>query len=161
MKIKNEDCVQRIHDMEQEILKKFLYEAIFQPDIKNPIPFSATEQPELRKYIDGFGQQKGDYALGAFYEEQIVGLVWTRLVKGYGYIGSNTPELNISVLSPYRGKNIGSLLLSKMLILLKEKGFEKVSLSVQKANKALKLYEKLGFEIFSADDATYTMICFL
>ncbi len=34
----------------------------------------------------------------------------------------------------------------RMLAHLKEQGYAKVSLSVQKANRALRMYEALGFE---------------
>ena len=38
-----------------------------------------------------------------------------------------------------------------MLDLLKEKGYKSVSLSVQKANYALKMYQKAGFKVISDD----------
>ena len=41
---------------------------------------------------------------------------------------------------------------------LKESGFIQVSLSVQKANYAVKLYKKTGFEIVNETEEEYIMI---
>lgn len=38
--------------------------------------------------------------------------------------------------------------MKKMFILFKDEGFNNVSLSVQKANYATKMYKKLGFEVY-------------
>jgi len=46
-----------------------------------------------------------------------------------------------------------------MLPLLKPEGFQQVSLSVQKANYASKMYLKLGFEIIKPNEEDYIMIC--
>ena len=42
---------------------------------------------------------------------------------------------------------------------LKEMGFERVSLSVQKANYAVRMYRKLGFETVSETDEEFIMVC--
>lgn len=47
----------------------------------------------------------------------------------------------------YRGQGIGSSLIKEMLSLLQAHGYKRVSLSVQKANYAAKLYQKIGFRI--------------
>ena len=47
--------------------------------------------------------------------------------------------------------------MKKMLLLLKEKGYEKVSLAVQKDNYAYKMYKKIGFEIVDENDQEYIM----
>lgn len=44
-------------------------------------------------------------------------------------------------------QGIGSQLLQRMLDLLRDKGHEQVSLSVQKANYAFRMYHKAGFNI--------------
>ena len=111
-----------------------------------------------RKYIDKFGQLIGDYAIVSYDGENPIGLVWMRLVEGYGHVDSKTPELNISILSPYRGKGLGRTLLQSMFQLLKDKDYKQVSLSVQKANRALALYLALGFDIYAEDEETFTMI---
>lgn len=150
--------IKELINIHEEILKKFLFEAIFQPDLSNLIPYYVIEEPDLSKYIDQFGKQVGDYAFGAFdTEKEIVGLVWVRLVKGYGHIDKETPELNISVMEGHRGKQLGQALIHQMLSKLATKGYKQVSLSVQKANRALSLYQAIGFEVYSEDEETFTM----
>ena len=46
-----------------------------------------------------------------------------------------------------------------MLELLRQQGFEKASLAVQKANYAVKMYEKVGFKIVNENDEEYIMVC--
>ena len=49
----------------------------------------------------------------------------------------------------------------QMLLLLKTQGYEKASLSVQKANYAVKMYEKVGFKTIEENDEEYLMVCVL
>ena len=46
-----------------------------------------------------------------------------------------------------------------MLTLLKTEGYKQVSLSVQKANYARKMYLKLGFEIVKTNEEDEIMVC--
>ena len=47
----------------------------------------------------------------------------------------------------------------EMLKLLKQKGYVKTSLAVQKANYAVKMYKKVGFEIVDENKEEYIMVC--
>lgn len=47
----------------------------------------------------------------------------------------------------------------RMLELLKSKNYKKASLAVQKANYAVKMYKKVGFEIVDENDEEYIMVC--
>ena len=58
--------IKQVNALEYQILQKFLYEALFQPDPKNLFPFSIVETAELNKYIDNFGQLIGDYAIASY-----------------------------------------------------------------------------------------------
>ena len=49
--------------------------------------------------------------------------------------------------------------MKEMFSLLKSEGYQQVSLSVQKANYASKMYLKLGFEIIKTNEEDYIMIC--
>ena len=46
-----------------------------------------------------------------------------------------------------------------MLRILKDRGYKQASLAVQKANYAVKMYEKLGFEIIDENEEEYIMLC--
>lgn len=45
----------------------------------------------------------------------------------------------------------------KMIDYLKKKGYSQASLSVQKANYAIKLYKKVGFQIIRDENQEYVM----
>ena len=45
------------------------------------------------------------------------------------------------------------------LELLKEQGYRKASLAVQKANYAVKMYRAVGFKTVSENDEEYIMVC--
>ncbi len=46
-----------------------------------------------------------------------------------------------------------------MLNLLEEKGYEKASLAVQKANYAVRMYEKVGFITVNENEEEFIMVC--
>lgn len=75
------------------------------------------------------------------------------------YKNGETPSLAISIYKEYRNQGIGRALMEKVLETLKNQGFRQVSLSVQKANYAVKLYKNVGFEIISENDEEYIMKC--
>lgn len=132
---------------EYPLLDDFLYEAIFVPEGVDPPSKSIITSPELQVYVKGFGASKDDFALVAEVENKIIGAVWVRIMNDYGHIDDKTPSLAISLYKKYRGQGIGSSLIKEMLSLLQVHDYKCVSLSVQKANYAAKLYQKIGFRI--------------
>ena len=132
---------------EYPLLDDFLYEAIFVPEGVEPPSKSIITAPELQVYVKGFGVSKDDFALVAEVENKIIGAVWVRIMNDYGHIDDKTPSLAISLYKKYRGQGIGRSLIKEMLSLLQAHGYKKVSHSVQKANYAAKLYQKIGFRI--------------
>ncbi len=61
----------------------------------------------------------------------------------------------------HRNKGIGTEMLNQMLDLLRKEGYKSVSLSVQKANYAMRMYQKAGFKIISEDAEEAIMKCLL
>lgn len=160
--IRNNLVIRQIQPSEQHLLKNFLYEAIFQKDETKLLPKEIIEQPELKIYIDDFGKQ-GDLCLVADLNGELIGAVWTRIfsdkTKGFGYVDDNSPELSISLFKEYRNRGIGTALMKAVLELLRNKGYKKVSLSVQKDNYAYRMYQNLGFEVVKEDQEDYVMVC--
>ena len=142
---------------EYPLLSDFLYEAIFIPDGIKP-PRNIIASPELQVYVERFGALKDDFALVVEIEGKVVGAVWVRIMNDYGHIDEETPSLAISLYKEYRGQGIGTAMMKEMLALLKSHGYSRVSLSVQKANYATKLYLKVGFEIVRENDEEYIMV---
>lgn len=143
---------------EYPLLSDFLYEAIFIPNGIKPPPRDIIASPELQIYIERFGALKDDFALVAEIEGKVVGAVWVRIMNDYGHIDDETPSLAISLYKKYRGQGIGTAMMKEMLALLKSHGYSRVSLSVQKANYAAKLYLKVGFEIVRENEEEYIMV---
>ena len=148
-----------MEEKDYHVLEDFLYEAIFIPEGMTPPPKSIIHIPELQIYIKDFGSRQGDMGLVAEVNDQIIGAVWVRLIKDYGYVDDETPSFAISVYKKYRGFGIGTALMKKMLTVLKDSGYRKASLAVQKANYAVSMYKKVGFEILRENDEEYIMVC--
>ena len=92
---------------------------------------------------------------------RVVGAVWIRVMDDYGHIDDETPSFAISLYREYRSQGMGTALMKAMLDELKERGYRRASLAVQKANGALNMYKKLGFEIVDEKDEEYIMLCHL
>lgn len=150
--------IREMSPAEYPLLNNFLYEAIFIPDGVEAPPKSIIYSPELQVYVADYGTQTHDRALLAEIAGQAVGAVWVRIMNDYGHIDDKTPSLAISLYKGYRGLGIGTALMREMLDILKDTGYEQVSLSVQKANYAVKMYLKLGFEIVSEKEEEYIMV---
>ena len=125
---------------ETGLLKDFLYEAIFVPEGMEPPDRDILEKPELRVYTDGFGTRKGDNCLVAESDGRVVGAVWTRIMDDYGHVDDETPSF-------------------AMLDLLRQQGYQKASLAVQKANYAVRMYEAVGFQTVDENEEEYIMVC--
>ena len=141
------------------LLNDFLYEAIFIPEGVAAPPRSIIEQEDLQVYIRDFGRWPDDHCLVAECNGKIAGAVWVRVMKDYGHIDDRTPSLAISLYKEYRNRGIGTQLLLRMLELLRKKGYAQVSLSVQKANYALRMYQKAGFEQVADRGEEVLMVC--
>ncbi len=149
--------IRELREAEYPLLNEFLYKAIFIPAGMAPPPRSIVYNPELQVYLSGFGTQPADKSLAAEVDGAVVGAVWARIMDDYGHVDDETPSLAISLHQEYRGLGIGTKLMGRMLVLLAECGYRRASLAVQKANYAVKLYQKLGFEIVNQNETEYIM----
>lgn len=150
--------IREIKESEYSVLSDFLYEVIFIPKGMEKPPKSIIEQSELQVYIADFGKAD-DWCWVAEVKEKIVGAVWVRIMNDYGHIDDETPSLAISLYDEYRSLGIGTALMEAMLQFLKDKGYKKTSLSVQKANYAVTMYRKIGFKVVSETEEEYIMVC--
>lgn len=135
--------------------------SLFAPEImglKKPPPKNIISSPELQIYVDHFGASKADFALVAEVKQKIVGAVWVRIIHDYGHIDDETSSLAISLYKEYREQGIGTDMMKEMLSLLKTHGYKRVSLSVQKANYAAKMYRKIGFDIVRGNEEEWIML---
>ena len=144
---------------ETELLKTFIYEAIFIPEGVEPPPFDIIYQPEIALYYEQFGTGCADNCIVAEIDGKVVGSVWTRIMSDYGHVDDQTPSFAISLLKEFRNQGIGTELMRRMLQLLKNQGYKQASLAVQKANYAVRMYKKVGFEIVDQNDEEFIMVC--
>lgn len=151
--------IRKLKKNEVKILDIFLYEAIFVPEGAVKPQKEIINTPELQVYVKNFGKQKGDICYVAEIEGNIIGAVWTRVMKDYGHIDDDTPSLAISIYKDYRHYGIGTVLMKKILFELKEQGYKQVSLSVQKMNYAVGMYKNVGFKIVNENQEEYIMVC--
>lgn len=151
--------IRLIHPSEVPLLKDFLYEAIFIPEGAVAPPRDIIDDYNLQVYIRDFGKSSDDYCLVAEADDKVVGAIWSRIMNDYGHIADDIPSIAISLYKEYRNQGIGSVLLKQMLDLLKSEGYKSVSLSVQKANYAKRMYQKAGFIALSDDGEEVIMQC--
>lgn len=149
--------IRNIKTEEYPLLKDYLYDAIFIPQGVKPPDKSIINNEDLQVYIKDFGSKKDDICFLAEMDHEIVGAVWIRMMNDYGHIDDQTPSLAISVKKEYRGLGIGTKLMETMLVSVKHHGYQSVSLSVQKANPAVHLYQRLGFQIIKENEEEYLM----
>ncbi|SER01262.1 Ribosomal protein S18 acetylase RimI [Lachnospiraceae bacterium NE2001] len=144
---------------EIDLLPDFLYEAIFIPEGVDPPAREIIELPELKIYYEDFGTGKADYCIVADDNGKVIGAVWTRIMNDYGHVDDDTPSFAISLYKEYRGQGIGTQMMKEMIALLREKGYARASLAVQKANYAVRMYKAVGFETVDENDEEYIMVC--
>jgi len=138
--------IREILKTEYPILEKFLYNAIYMPPGEEMPPFEIIFDSEIYVYVKDFGG-KDDCGVVAEMNGEIVGAAWTRIIPAYGNIDENTPELAISVLPEHRDRGVGAVLMENLFELLRKRGYERTSLSVQQNNPAVRFYERLGYVI--------------
>ena len=151
--------LREIRKNEYGLLKDFLYEAIFIPEGVEPPAKEIVEQPELKLYYEDFGTGRADNCIVADDDGRVIGAVWTRIMNDYGHVDDDTPSFAISLYKEYRGRGIGTELMRQMLEQLRKDGYGKASLAVQKANYAVKMYEKVGFRTVDQNSEEYIMVC--
>ena len=94
--------IRKIRSEEHDLLREFLYHAIYLPEGVEPPPRSVVDLPELQVYVTDFGTQPGDHCLVAEVERKVIGAAWCRIMEDYGHIDNDTPSLAISLLPEYR-----------------------------------------------------------
>ncbi|MBC8153700.1 MAG: GNAT family N-acetyltransferase [Bacteroidetes bacterium] len=151
--------IRRIRADEYDFLWKMLHQAIYSP--AQILPESIVYEPSLARYAASFGKN-GDYGFVLSADSRLVGAAWTRLLtgssRGYGFVDESTPELSMAIEPIFRGKGYGQELVSKLIKELQDHGYAQLSLSVHKQNRAINLYQRLGFKVVCEDKTTYTML---
>ena len=125
----------------------------------------AFSRPEVRKYLAGWGRPGDAGVVAVDAAGNRLGAAWYRLFPahdpGYGFVAADIPELAIGVAAAARGQGVGGALLDALLALARDQGWRAVSLSVDRANPARRLYERKGFRdagVSLLTDSSITLI---
>lgn len=143
----------------QNLLRDFVYEAIFVPEGMEAPDRSIITKPELRLYYEDFGRGPADLCILAEDDGKPCGAVWSRIMHDYGNIDDEIPSLAIALYKEYRSRGIGTRMMERIKQELRKRGYPRVSLSVQKENRAVGLYRKTGFQVLRETDEEYIMVC--
>ena len=121
----------------------------------------ALANPELARYVEGFGRP-GDYGIVAEQGAEPLGAAWWRYFQastpGYGFVDEATPEVSAAVLPGQRGRGIGTALLEALEREARNRGIDRLSLSVERENPAVALYQRLGFRPLDREGNALTMV---
>ena len=132
---------------DQPFLWEMLYLAPYVPPGKPPFPRSILDDPDIARYVQGWGRT-GDWGLLASDGEAPTGAIWLRQwsgeEKGYGYVNPQFPEVSIALLPEYRNKGLGRRMFEKV-IETAQTIHPGLSLSVAEGSPARRLYERMGF----------------
>ncbi len=133
---------------DEPFLREMFYQALH-VEGQEPYPREVLDRPKIAKYIRDWGRA-GDLGFVAVdSNRQPIGAVWCRLLngeeKGFAHIDDETPELGVAVSPEHRGKGIGTALLEQLLKAARNL-YPSIALSVSPKNRAIELYESLGFE---------------
>ena len=131
---------------DQSLITAMLREALFVPPGHEPFPTDLVDEPDIAVYHAHFGERPGDVGFVAEIEGRAVGAAWVRRCRGHGFVDDETPELTIAVVPGRRNEGIGDRMLCELL-----GAVPRCSLSCDRRNPAMRLYERHGFVIVDVD----------
>ncbi|OWR29896.1 histone acetyltransferase [Saccharibacillus sp. O23] len=147
-------------------VREMLYESLYVGEGEEPFGREILDDPAIGKYADGWGRA-GDFGVIAEKEDgtplgSATARYFTADTRGYGFVAEDVPELGMALLPDSRGRGIGKTLLAALLEGLRDRGAERVSLSVDPRNEpAMKLYWRFGFEEVGREGTSITMVASL
>lgn len=137
-----------------------LVAADWRPDAPVRTVADIMSVPSLAQYVADW-PRPGDVGVVAQAEDP-VGAAWWRFFDaenpGYGFVDPLTPEVSMGVRSGWRRCGLGETMLRALLGCARAEGVGAVSLSVERDNYAVRLYERLGFEVVEISGGSLTML---
>jgi ribosomal protein S18 acetylase RimI-like enzyme len=144
-----------------EFLTNMLVEAANWPSHVDRSRAETLADPAIAHYVAGWPKDT-DLGVVAIDEDRPVGAAWLRLFSetepGYGFVAADVPELAIGVVADRRGRGVGRALLRALADTARLAGIESISLSVERANRAIGLYRAEGYRTVATGDHADTML---
>ncbi|MET3808563.1 GNAT superfamily N-acetyltransferase [Nakamurella sp. UYEF19] len=120
-------------------------------------------EPDLHHYVAGWPRSGDTGVIATDRTKSPIGAVWIRQFspddRGYGYVDADVPELSIGVLDQWRGQGVGRALMRAQVDQARSRGLQMISLSVERANPAVRLYLSEGWRVVESGRDSDTMIC--
>ena len=144
-------------------LKKMLFEASYwRQNTSKPDFEQGLQRADLKYLLEDWGRKGDTGIIAEDNHDNPIGAAWYRFwteeKHSYGYISENIPELSLAVSEEWRGKGVGRELIKRLIAEAKNQNLTKVSLSVEKENFAVNLYQKVGFKVYIDNPGDYTML---
>jgi len=144
-------------------LKKMLFEASYwRQNISKPDFEQDLQRADLKYLLEDWGRKGDTGIIAEDNHNNPIGAAWYRFwteeKHSYGYINESIPELTLAVSEEWRGKGVGRELIKRLITEAKNQNLTKVSLSVEKENFAVNLYQKVGFKVYIDNPGDYTML---
>jgi GNAT superfamily N-acetyltransferase len=123
------------------------------------------DDPTVSQYIAGW-KRPGDFGSVAVDSHGIpIGACWARLfppnAPGFGFVAVGVPELTLGVNPQWRAQGVGRALLKAISGQARAAGHSRLSLSVERANFAQRLYVSEGYVTIESRDLSDTMVATL
>lgn len=145
-----------------DFLENMLIEAVNWLPERNLPRERILSDPKLAHYVAGWPRPDDLGVVAVGVDEQPLGAAWLRQLTaedpGYGYVADDVPELTIGVLAEWRGRGVGRALLRELIHVAGKRGIKRISLSVERANRAAKLYTDAGFAVVKRFEDSDTML---
>ncbi|MDI2027646.1 GNAT family N-acetyltransferase [Saccharopolyspora sp. TS4A08] len=142
-------------------LEDMLVEAANTPSHPGRSRAETLAEPEVAHYLAGWPRAT-DLGVVAERSGRAVGAAWLRYfdetAPAYGFVAPDVPELAIGVDAASRGGGVGRMLLRELVEVAKARGIARISLSVERANPAARLYAAEGFAVVQHRDNADTMV---
>jgi GNAT superfamily N-acetyltransferase len=147
---------------DSEFLSDMLVEAVNWPPQRDWSRERIMLDPAIAHYVSGWMRPDDRGVVAIDTDGSLVGAAWLRYLpaadRGYGYVSDDVPELTMGVARPWRGQGVGQALLHAVLDAAREHGVVAVSLSVERANFAARLYSSAGFRTVESFEDSDTMV---
>lgn len=148
---------------DESFLREMLYESLYVPEGEEPFSRDILEEPFMKKYVEDWGREGDLGYIAVNAAGKPAGSITIRYFdegnKGFGYVSDDIPELGMALLPESRGQGLGTALMKELFRGMKERGIQKVSLSVAPENMAaMKLYERFGFQEVGMSGTSITML---
>jgi GNAT superfamily N-acetyltransferase len=145
-----------------EFLTDMLVEAVNWEPHRHRSSEEIMADPPLTHYVSGWMCSTDLGVVAVSPVGLSIGAAWLRYLPatdpGYGYVRDDVPELSMGVVASWRGRGVGRALLRSALNAARAAGVTAVSLSVERANFAARLYQAEGFRTVESFDHSDTML---